>query len=108
MAAQDYPDDFKKVVPFLLASVVFHNDSGFLPMALRRDHPFWSSLFVRDGFLEKLTGQAAGGVMLCKECGLQATGVPQHTVLQATISQQSERLKVSSSCPSPKIREDPL
>jgi hypothetical protein len=41
-----YHDNFKAVIPFLIASVVFHIQNGNLKKVLPKDHPFWGSTFV--------------------------------------------------------------
>jgi hypothetical protein len=41
-----YSTTFKTVIPFLLASVVFHLHNGKLKQLLPKEHPFWASQFV--------------------------------------------------------------
>jgi hypothetical protein len=44
-----YPTCFKKVIPFLLASITYHYESGFLQSNLVSGHPIWSSqIFTSD------------------------------------------------------------
>ena len=42
---ESYDPQFQSVIPFLLASVVFHLKSGQLSKTLPAFHPFWSSTF---------------------------------------------------------------
>ena len=41
-----YSTTFRTVIPFLVASVVFHLHNGKLKQLLPKEHPFWSSQFV--------------------------------------------------------------
>ena len=43
---ESYSAPFKSVLPFLLASVVFHLHNGNLKRLLPKEHPFWASTFV--------------------------------------------------------------
>ena len=46
MYYSSYHANFKTVLPFLLASVVFHIHNGNLRRMLPKEHPFWASSFV--------------------------------------------------------------
>jgi len=58
-----YPETFKTVIPFLLASIVFHMHSGRLRSMLPKGHPFWSSTLVlrQRSLLLALNSKVLGG-----------------------------------------------
>ena len=63
-----YSATFKTVIPFLLASIVFHLDSGQLRSILPKKHPLWSSTLVlrRWKLLNDLSTQVLGGKLGAK------------------------------------------
>ena len=58
-----YGATFKTVIPFLLASVVAHLDSGNLRKILPKGHPFWSSTLIlrHQNLLSQLQFKIQGG-----------------------------------------------
>ena len=38
-----YPNGLKKVIPYLLASIIYHYESNFLNNNFYRGHPIWNS-----------------------------------------------------------------
>lgn len=70
-----YNAQFQTVIPFLLASIVFHLKSGQLSTMLPAIHPFWSStLYCRyKNLIQQLNGQILGGI-IGTESVLKVTG----------------------------------
>lgn len=78
-----YPASFQRVVPFLLASLLYHEE--YLREQLSTSHPLWNqkvftalipgtSHTVADAF----RGKVATGLGTCKSTNMRATGVPPH------------------------------
>ncbi len=79
-----FPQGFKKVVPYLLASVIFHIE--FLHSKLPPEHPLWLQPWFTREFGGKTLPQYFGGKVLtgcgmCREANMQATGIPSHILL---------------------------
>ena len=72
---ESYDPQFQSVIPFLLASVVFHLNSGQLSKMLPAFHPFWSSTFFlrHKKLLKSLQDKVLGGKPGVK-CALKVTG----------------------------------
>ena len=82
------PDTFKAVIPYLIASILFHQ--SWMRENLSRDHPIFSSPIFTKGIDEldgqslsqKFDGKILGGILRCEDTGLEATGIPEHLVTQ--------------------------
>ena len=96
-----YPACFQGVVPYLFASIVYHED--FLRRNLDAQHPLFSTTIFIHGYVEKYRNRILLGEWKCEESGMVATGVP-HSILMLTRldrcdakqdkhSQQLEQLK---------------
>ena len=72
---ESYGPQFQSVIPFLLASVIFHLKSGQLFNMLPAFHPFWSSIFFlrHKKLLNNLKDKILGGKPGVK-CALKVTG----------------------------------
>jgi hypothetical protein len=76
----NYPQCFRRAVPYFLATIVFHID--FLRGNLPHDHPLWRqrifSQHLAEGksVVEYLHGRAVTGRGHCADGNMQATGVP--------------------------------
>lgn len=80
----NYPDSFKTTFPFLLASVVYHED--YLRTNLDADHPIFSArVFTQNAILEKLRGNVLLGTARCEQTGMIASGIPPHLAAAAKI-----------------------
>lgn len=79
-----YPETFRQCLPFLVASVVFHE--GFLRSSLQAHHPIFSSQLFAGGFASKLRGKALTGISVCPHTGLRASGIPSHLVLAGQVA----------------------
>jgi hypothetical protein len=77
-----YPQDFKIVVPYLVASVLYHTD--YIIRHLPSSHPIFNSRFWRNrtqiAFLQSQVLPPTR--MTCAETGMQATGISPVTQLQ--------------------------
>jgi hypothetical protein len=67
--------DFRKVIPYLVASVVHH--SSWIAVNLHKDHPLFLSRCWRQGNQKSLLEfLLAPSNMFCSITGMQATGIP--------------------------------
>jgi hypothetical protein len=83
---EDYPTSFKRVIPYLLASIVYHYDN--LLKSLSSNHPLWKQrLFcsrINDPLIgnnypvviDYLKNKVLTGYGYCKDSYINATGVP--------------------------------
>lgn len=76
---------FKSVIPFLLASLVFHRD--WLEKTLHSSHPLKSSRVWTTGILTELKDQVLTGVYQHPTSGLKATGIPPYLLLAHKIEE---------------------
>lgn len=74
-----YPQCFKQVVPFLLASLIFHR--AYLTAELPAAHPLFSSRAWTCGIMTREAHRVHTGVGHNPVSGLTATGIPPHIVL---------------------------
>ena len=81
-----YPASFKTVLPYLIASVVYQSQTGWMEDNLPRSHPIFES-FVFQKRHERLAGKTlaqhfTGKILVsnfhCEDTGMEATGVPEH------------------------------
>jgi hypothetical protein len=116
-----YPSCFRRVIPFLLASILFHLD--WLKENLSDGHPLWNSrLFVnhitvnvsaasvsdtlsgsssvsatqrgprRVEFITHFKSRVLTGCGRCVHTGMQATGIPPHLVISNEIAELREMI----------------
>ncbi|ETV91792.1 hypothetical protein H310_13637 [Aphanomyces invadans] len=71
-----YPATFRSVIPFLLASLVYH--CKWLKATLAVDHPLFLSHVWTSGTIPSLTTHVLSGVLKNKISGLVASGIPPH------------------------------
>ncbi len=74
-----YPDEFKVALPFLLASIVHHQD--WLNATLPKNHPFFSHRMYLSGLLHRLKAKVHVGHFKNEVSNLQATGIPPYVML---------------------------
>ena len=102
----NYPESFKRVVPFLLASLVYHQD--WIRSTFSRKHPIFNQeiftktfTYKHDNVTEKINimhyfkGKVLLGKGRCDETNLQATGIPDHLIIAdqiVTLKNQIELL----------------
>ena len=93
------PDCFRRVLYFLLASIVYH--VKFLRETLSEGHPLWNQRFFTrpvtvDGVTYSssctaLSGMVVTGLDRCEETGLQATGIPTHLIVANAVSELKDQ-----------------
>jgi hypothetical protein len=69
-----YPNCFKAVIPFLFASVVYHQD--WLRIKLSSNHPIFLSRIFTQNYANLLKNDVHCGNYINETTNLQATGVP--------------------------------
>jgi hypothetical protein len=84
----EYPDSFKTVIPYLLASIVHHFHTGWLRQNIVPTHPIWSSKIFANAvnynnveypnIVSILENRVLLGRNYCNQTYMQATGVPDH------------------------------
>ena len=95
---QLYPECFRRVIPYLLASIVYHE--SYLRNNLPLNHPLWNqTIFTQNvviggsnftNMVVALKNRVLTGHGVCKETSMQASGVP-NSIL---IAQEVENLKL--------------
>ena len=92
---ESYPECFRNVVPYLLASLLYH--LPYLKDTLHVTHPLWNCrLFQSEGQIngqnavQYLQSKVLLGTGRCSETNLQATGVPPHLVLSYELEKLRE------------------
>ena len=75
-----YPNTFKQVVPYLLASIVYHEE--WLRNNLHNNHPLFSTqLFTYYVNLNYFRNNIVTGIGRCNKSKMIATGIPPHLAL---------------------------
>jgi hypothetical protein len=91
----NYPDGFKTCFPYLLASLIYHEQ--YLREFLYDAHPLWNSrVFANNRHLHALRADGAIllGVGICPDTGLRATGIPAHLAIADKITKLIEESQV--------------
>ena len=78
-----YPEMFRQCLPFLLASIVFHED--FLTRKLPRHHRLFANPVFTGNYVTALRGKAITGIGTCPVTGMTACGVPPFMVTAAQV-----------------------
>ncbi len=79
-----YPASFRRVVPYLLASLSYHTE--WLKCALHHTHPIFLSPVWTTGILISLKESVTSGYMLNSTSGLKATGIPPWVVITTRLN----------------------
>ena len=74
----NYPQEFKQVIPYLLASLVYHRI--WLKDTLPVCHPFFTSRVWTSGKLDELASKVETGYMRNERTGMSASGIPPHII----------------------------
>jgi hypothetical protein len=86
-----YTESFRRCLPYLLASLLYHHN--YLRTNLSASHPiFHARVFIRNQLLERLK---AGFIMVngfWTDCGMKATGIPQHIAITKQMHDLGTRL----------------
>jgi len=104
----NYPAGFKKVIPYLLASIIYHYESGFLSRNLPSGHPLWNSnVFAApvtfNGIIyENIVTLMQGKILLyrnfCPVTKMQATGIPEHFKIAEEVNSLKEKVDEIEQC----------
>lgn len=87
-----FPIEFKPVLSYLLASVIYHEE--FLRRELHPQHPLWNSrLYTSNVDICFLRANIIVGKFSCDSTGMQATGVPPHVVQDGKLRAMSDRIE---------------
>lgn len=93
----DMPQSFKHCMPYLLASLVYHQE--WLTANLDPSHAIFSTYLWTSGLIHSLKEDVVTGTYLCQFTGMRATGVPPFvsimqtmTLLQETVGTETERV----------------
>lgn len=85
----NYPESFKTIFPFLLASLIHHET--FLRANLPTQHPLWSQrVFIANRHLSTLRNNTLTGIGACKVTGMKATGIPPHLAIATKVRELTE------------------
>ncbi len=92
-----YTPAFRGILPFLLASLVYHDD--WLHENLDCQHPLFDSRVYASGRVSTLKSSVLVGQGHCPVTDLRATGVPANIVIARNVKQLSERVdELESGC----------
>lgn len=70
----DYPKSFKIVIPYLIASLVYHSE--FLYGHLKQNHQLFNNVLFRNNLYTRLKPFVKCGYRFCEITNMQATGIP--------------------------------
>ena len=85
-----YPSCFRRAVPYLLASIVYHSE--WLKSIVAKDHPFFRCLLWTSRIVPTLVSQVQSGNLTNASTNMRATGVPPHVVLSSRMSNMESTL----------------
>ena len=85
----DFPASFKTIVPYLFASVIYHQD--YLRETLSSNHPLFETQIFARGWASKLKGRMLVGEGRCDVSGMVATGVPPHITILTKLSELEKK-----------------
>ena len=91
-----YPKSFQQVVPYLFASLVYHEP--YLRGVLPSNHPLWSSTIITTNQVGIRIGTVLTGNNHCPSTGMKADGVPALNILlgkMVEVQAQSTRVEVA-------------
>lgn len=74
-----FPSHFRPVIPYLLASVIFHKE--WLVETLPLQHPLFNSRLWTSGVMDRLSSKVLSGNGRNEISGLTATGIPPHVLI---------------------------
>lgn len=86
-----YPQSFRSVLPFLLASLIFHRkwlEDTFPANSALFNKRVWTS-----GVMDRVREKVHTGRMCNEETGLSATGIPPHVVLANKMALMEDKLQ---------------
>jgi hypothetical protein len=91
-----YPDTFKRVIPYLFASLVHHHD--WLVSNLDAGHPLWlqrpyTTKIGGVTIVEYFKSRVLCGIYDCSDTKMQATGIPRDIIIAHQVASLEEKLK---------------
>lgn len=100
---ENYPNCFKKVIPYLLASLVYHYNTKFFESNFAIGHPIWNSNIFTvpvtiDGIIFEnvvtfLQDKVLTGRNFCPITNMQATGIPAHFKIAEEVNSMKARME---------------
>jgi hypothetical protein len=87
---EHYPESFKSLVPYLLATLVYHEQ--FLRENLNRNHPIFQARVFTDGYVSMLKDKVILGLGSCPHTDMQSSGVPQSLRLATKIAEVTKEM----------------
>jgi len=92
---ESYPPGFARALPFLLASLVYHQD--WLRSTLSPDHKLFNApIFTNDVVLRRLKDQVLLGQLECPVSKLKSTGIPPHLAIASGVNKMEETMRISN------------
>ena len=92
---ENYPSSFQRVIPYLLASIVYHQD--WIRSTLPANHPLFNQpIYSRKGSINIVTffkDRVILGEGRCEKTGMMATGIPDNLVVSNKIAKLEEEVK---------------
>lgn len=91
----DYPAGFRRIIPFLFASIVFHEE--FLRKELSEMHPLWNQrvftkIYQGVTIVDTMKGRVLTGTGCCASSTMVATGIPSHLAIAHELSELKQEL----------------
>jgi hypothetical protein len=90
-----YPNTFKQVIPYLLASIVHHDE--WLRSRLVKEHPLFSSYLYSSGLINGLKKYILVRSNYCSITKMTATGIPPHLTIAAELNTMMNRIDENKS-----------
>ena len=88
---EDFPTCFKSVVPYLMASIIFHRQ--YLTATLASSHPLFLSRIWTTGIMDTLQYSVNAGCGTNLQTGMTASGVPPTLVIANELNSLSVRVE---------------
>ena len=86
----DFPEKFRGVCPYILASLVWHHD--WCMKTLPQGHPFFNCRYYKNGWPAKLKPSVVMGYADCDDTRMAATGIPPNMVTAGKVDDIDIRL----------------
>lgn len=85
---EQFPQSFRRAIPYLLASIVYHKD--FLQANLSKKHPLFQTRLWRNGYIQRLEPHVVIMESYCPYTQMRSTGIPP-TMLYLQLMKQRDR-----------------
>lgn len=102
-----YPDSFKRVIPYLLASLVLHYFNGNLARLLSQDHPLFKQVLFTTNFefLESLRNEVLMQHYYCPSTHMSASGIPAVIIVSREVRELKKLFETTCNVFERKIEE---